>query len=397
MTSPRPLASFLSSAEADELVQLLDDVAGRDLTEDELTRVTHLENKAHRARVAEQRKIVTKPLHVSGGHQADDAELTAAFTAYLRTGQPNADLSQLRAAQGEGTPSSGGYLVPSGFRRKLVDRLKAYGGVAAWAEEVTTETGNTLPWPVLDDTANLGEVVSEHGTFSAGADLEFDTASLGAYRYAAGGSGSTPVRISVELLQDAEIDVAALVARKLAERIGRIQAPHLVTGSGVSQPKGIIHGRTGVQTAANNALTYDDLLTFIHSVDPAYREAGNCGWMFNDTSLLTIRKLKDTAGDPLWRPSTADMGTMVGGGSLLGFPVKIDQAFPNFTNNSPAINWGVFGDVAEGYVVRRVRDVVIAINPYSRMSYGEVEFSAWARMDAVPQNPNAYSALTGKA
>jgi hypothetical protein len=29
------------------------------------------------------------------------------------------------------------------------------------------------------------------------------------------------------------------------------------------------------------------------------------------------------------------------------------------------------------------------------MSYGEVEYSAWARMDAVPQDTNAYVALTG--
>lgn len=34
---------------------------------------------------------------------------------------------------------------------------------------------------------------------------------------------------------------------------------------------------------------------------------------------------------------------------------------------------------------------------WTRASYGEVEFSAWARLDALPQNLNAYSALTGHA
>ena len=40
-------------------------------------------------------------------------------------------MSQLRNAQGEGAGSTGGFLVPPGFRQKLVDRLKAYGGVAS--------------------------------------------------------------------------------------------------------------------------------------------------------------------------------------------------------------------------------------------------------------------------
>jgi HK97 family phage major capsid protein len=384
----------------DQMSAIVDraDTERRDLTTGECDRIDHLRSELARVEHAENKRIVTPVLHVSGS-AGRPSEQDRAFTAYLRTGQPNADLSQLRAAQGEGTPAAGGYLVPDGFRQRLVDRLKAYGGVASLAEEVTTDTGNNLPWPVLDDTANEGEVVNEHGTWSTGADLVFDSASLGAWRYAAGGGSSTPIRVSVELLQDAQIDVQALIARKLAERIGRIQARHLVVGTGVAEPKGLVHGKTGVQTAATSGgLTYADLVEFIHSIDPAYREEpGRCHWLFNDNTLQHIRGMEDSNGDPLWRPSTADMGTMLGGGSLLGFGVKVDQGFPDLAQNSATTNWGAFGDIREGYVIRRVRQVVVVVNPWTRASYGEVEFSAWARMDAVPQNAHAYSALTGKA
>jgi HK97 family phage major capsid protein len=397
MTVAYPMSGF-TAADAARLTELGNEVQTRDLSGREIEEFEALEQRMIRARGAEVGRPVTDALVVGSGRR-DDAGLDAAFTAYLRTGQPNSDISQLRNAQSEGVGSAGGFLVPEGFRTKLVDRLKAYGGVASLAEEVVTESGNTLPWPTIDDTANEGEVVDEHGTWTAGADLVFDTASLGAHRYSAGGGSSTPIRVSVELLQDAAVDVEGIVARKLAQRIGRIQARHLVSGTGVKQPKGIVHNLTGVQTAASTGgLTYADLLEFIHSVDPAYREEpGRCNWMFNDNTLQAIRGMEDAAGDPLWRPSTADMGTLVGSGSLLGFPIKVDQAFPDFVNDDPAVNFGAFGDVREGYVVRRVRDIVVVVNPWTRASYGEVEFSAWARMDAVPQNTNAYSALTGKA
>jgi HK97 family phage major capsid protein len=80
------------------------------------------------------------------GAPRQDSTLDRAFQSYLRTGRENQDLTQLRA-QGEGTGSAGGYLVPSGFRQKLVDRLKAFGGIATVAEEFTTESGQPIQWP----------------------------------------------------------------------------------------------------------------------------------------------------------------------------------------------------------------------------------------------------------
>lgn len=120
----------------------------------------------------------------------EDDTLERAFTAYLRTGQANADLTELRA-QSEGTPSAGGYTVPDGFRTKIIDRMKAFGGIANVAETINTETGQSLEWPTVDDTANVGEIVAEGGTFASGADLTFGTASLGAYTYTAGGLATT--------------------------------------------------------------------------------------------------------------------------------------------------------------------------------------------------------------
>jgi hypothetical protein len=45
-------------------------------------------------------------------------------------------------------------------------------------------------------------------------------------------------------------------------------------------------------------------------------------------------------------------------------------------------------------VRRAVRDIEILVNPYSRMNYREIEYTAWARMDGTQQNTSAYTAIT---
>lgn len=388
---------------ADEILAaqdaLLAGAEGRDLTDDEVTRYEGLERElesrrsqdALRDRHAAARAAVTPAIHTATNNPPDDT-LDRAFEHYMRTGQENADLQQLRA-QSEGIGTAGGFLVPDGFRNKLVDRMVAFGGLANVVENITTSTGNPLPWVTIDDTANVGEIVAEGGTFSSGADLVFGEANLGAYKYAAGGASSLPLRVSWELLQDSAFDVQGLVARKLGQRIARIQAQHVVRGTGVGQPQGIVTDRTPVETAGTTEITYADLLEWVHSVDPAYRENGR--WAFNDATLQVIRGILDTNDRPIVKRADDSAATGAGGETLLGYPVTIDQAFVDYDADDATDLFGVFGDLNEGYVVRRVRDVVLVVNPYSRASNFQTEFSAYARMDAVQQNTNAYIVMSG--
>lgn len=393
----------------DAIDAILGDADGRDLTDEESAQIEAHETEltaaqarrdrteALRARNADRAKIATPALHVKGKPSEQADTLEAAFTAYLRTGKENADIQQLRAAQSEGVGSEGGFTVPDGVRSKIVERMKDFGGLANVVEEITTATGNNLTWLTMgDDTGNRGEIVAEGATFTSGADLSFGEASLGAYSYMAGGAGGLPLRVSRELAQDTAIDLEGLVARKLGERMARLQAEHLVSGTGVMQPQGIITGRTGIGlfTGTSDKLTYADFLTAIHSLDPAYRNS-RCRWAFNDNTLATARGLLDTNGRPILLDASAGIAGAPAGLTLLGYPVTIDQAFANASVNSSSVNWGVFGDLREGYVVRRVKTIELLVNPYARMANRQIEYSAWTRMDALQQNTNAYVALTG--
>lgn len=377
------------------LQAILDEAGAEPLTDDQVERYEQLEGQLERTkkndeilkRHAAYKTVVTPAVHV--GTAKKDDTLERAFDHYLRTGKENQDIVELRA-QSVGTDTAGGFLVPDTMRDKLTERLKAFGGLASAVETITTTAGEPLRWPTLDDTANSGVIAAE-GTApaSGGADLVFGEKVLGAFKYVAPGASQLPLRVSVELLQDSNFDVQALVTRKLGERIARKQAVDWVTGNGTTEPFGIDTGTSG--TAFTSAgITYAELVAAVHEVDPEYRM--NAKWCFNDATLAKIESIVDTTGRPILNDSTQGVSVGPANKTLLGYPVVIDQAFPTYTDGGTN-KWGVFGDLAAGYVIRRVRDLQLIVNPYSRANEGQVEYTLWARADGVPQDTNAYRVL----
>lgn len=129
----------------------------------------------------------------------------------------------------------------------------------------------------------------------------------------------------------------------------------------------------------------------IHDVDPAYR-ASNCKWLFSDDVLAIIRGLVDTTNNrPLWLPASESGMMNLPGGILLGYPVVIDQAMPALTGSGTGDKCIVFGDLREAYVIRRVRDVQLVVDPYTQAASGQVQFTAWARADGAINNPNSFT------
>ena len=321
----------------------------------------------------------------------EDDTLERSFEAYMRTGQANSDITELRA-QSVGTNSAGGYSVPETFLKKLIEVRKTFGGIQSVAEVLETETGEPIRYPTLNDTANSGALVAENtAPSSGGADLVFGEVTLGAFRYVAPGASNNPLRVSRELLQDSAFDVQGLIARKLGERIERKLAVEFATGAGTTAPKGIITGGT---VLTNSTLTYDKLVDARHAVDIAYRDGAV--WIFSDATVAEIEKLKDGANRPLLNPSTDGINVARASGTLLGLPVVVDNALATYAATG-SVKWGVIGNVMEGYIVRRVRGAELIVNPYSAANDGAVEFTLHVRADATVQNTAAYRVLQSPA
>jgi HK97 family phage major capsid protein len=336
------------------------------------------------------------------GREEDPAEAEkrygVAFDAWVRNGSEALDREERAAlhggfidarelrAQGVATSSAGGYLVPTGFRNVLIETMKFYSSMRAVSTVINTDTGQPLPWATVDDTANVGAILAEN-TQMTQQDVTFGQAQLGAYMYT-----SKMVLVSYQLLQDSVFNLDGFLARKLGERIGRIQNTHFTTGTGSSQPLGIVTnatvGKTGA-TGQTTSVTYDDLIDLIHSVNRAYRSADS-RFMMADSSLKAARKLKDTQGRPLWEPSV-QVGVP---DSLLGYGLEINDDMPAMAANAKSI---LFGDFQRAYVIRDVLGVQLLRLTERYADFMQVGFAAYARSDATLQDSGAVKAYQNSA
>lgn len=191
--------------------------------------------------------------------------------------------------------ASGGALVPETFIRSLELNMLAFGGVRQAAETMVTGTGERMAWPTGDDTSNSGEMLGESASIGSSTDPTFGAVYWDAYKFS-----SKPVLVPYELLEDSFMDLPSVLGQMLGERLGRITATKHTTGTGAGQPKGIVTcASLGVTAASATAIAYDELIDLEHSVDPAYRNGA--AYMFHDSILLHLRKLKDGNGAYLWQ------------------------------------------------------------------------------------------------
>lgn len=305
----------------------------------------------------------------------DTIDAVTAVALYLRHGN-NVSAEQaiaIRNAMSTTTPAEGGYTVPVEIASMVVDSLKAFGGMREVAQVITTAGGNPLNWPTSDGTSEVGEIVAENAA-ATGADITFGTAAVNPYKYS-----SKKIALPLELIQDSAIDVVQFVVNRLTQRLGRITNQHYTTGTGSSQPFGVMAraaiGKTGT-TGQTLTVTYDDLIDLIHSVNSAYRARG-ARFMLRDTTVAAIRKLKDTSGRPIWNPG--DNESISGGtpSTICGYAYTVNDDVAAMAANAKSIAFGDFSqfvirDVAGSTSLRRFDDSAFALN-------GQVGFCGWMR------------------
>lgn len=291
-----------------------------------------------------------------------------AWTKYLERGYGELDADERRAV----TTSDQGTVGPQAFGRNVIDALKHFAGVIeAGADVRTTATGNDLPLPTGDDTANTGRLVGEGVENSNDTDPTMGIKTLSAYRF-----DSDWIKLSEELLQDAGYDAEAYIRAKAAERIGRALNTYSTTGTGSGQPHGVMVGATVGKTAAStSAITYEELLDLIHSVDAAYRRDPSCRIMVSDLTLKAIRKLKDGDNRYLFQPGTAgEPNTILG----YGYVVNNDVAELSDGASSLVAAFGAFNRM----VVRHVTGMTVIRAVEKFAEFGLVGFLVRSRHDS---------------
>ena len=266
------------------------------------------------------------------------------------------------------TGAGGEFLVPTGFSNKLEIAEKYYGGIMQVATIMPTETGNPIPYPLMNDTGQMATLLGVNQPAQE-ADPGFNNLIFNAYKFTSG-----MVQVPAELIQDAFTDIGTLLANAFGERFGRAYNHYGTIGTGNQQPTGVSTAApVGITLPAGNttSLTFDNFFDLEYSVDLAYRSRST--YMLNDQAVRLIRKLKDAYGQYLWAPAAGDTPATIGGR-------------PYITNNDmpvPAANAAsvLLGDFSK-FIIRKVVGYTLLRLNERYAEYDQIGFISFTRWDS---------------
>jgi HK97 family phage major capsid protein len=193
------------------------------------------------------------------------------------------------------------------------------------------------------------------------------------------------IKVSFQFLEDASL-IESELPSLIGERLGRKVNDYLTDGTGSSQPTGILAASGGAsvgESAASSAITRDNIIDLIHSVDPAYRTGPNVAFMMNDSTVAALKKLTVGTSDdrPLWQPDVVN-GTP---GFLEGYRIITNQDFPAIGAGYKSV---AFGDWSK-YVIRQVGGVNLLRLDERFADALSVGFVGWWRIDGKLMDASA--------
>jgi len=311
--------------------------------------------------IQESRTRLGVPSNLGGTAEVDQDDVTV---RRLLSGEQRAAKFEKRSIT-----KSSATLVPSSVYDRIVDHLVQGNVVRSLATVLTTASGDSLAIP-KSTAFSTASIVGEAAQASA-SDPTLGTATLGAYKYV------VLVQMSNELSNDSTIDVAGFLARQAGIAIGVATRGHMTTGSGSSQPFGIVTNSTaGVtgSTGVTGAFTADNLIDLNYSVSSTYKAQPGVGFMMNSTAMAAARKLKDTTNNYLFAPGLNGVAD-----TLLGFPTYINDSMASPALSAKSVLFGHF----PSYFIREVNGIEVAVSDDFAFDYSVRTFRVSLRTDGV--------------
>ena len=368
------------------------------------------QDAADRKKLAERiAKIEAQPLlasRASGGsitrpNSRDSAEYADLWLRGVATG----DFTALRAATDIALTTAGAG-IPTDMERRIINKMQQVGVVRSLAKVNSIDSKRTITVEgALPATSLIGE-----GASVTQDEVTFGTAiSVVPYKYA------TRLTISQEFIEDAIGNGGigtglAYCADKCAMSIALKQEEVFTTGTGSSQPQGCMGSGmntklvalsqvTDLSSAAITTITADNIIDTFHLVPPEYRMGASFSWLFHDTFLKVVRKLKNTGStgayptDYIWTPANSTADTMVGGfpGTLYGTPYRVAKYAPTATADGNI--FALIGNFEYFEIFDRT-GITSLVDPYSESATHQVNLIVYTRTDSRIMLANAFAAIT---
>lgn len=268
----------------------------------------------------------------------------AAFAPYMRARSEGALSAAFQAAMQTGSDPDGGYLVPKTVSDRIITKVYETSNLRALAT-VETIGGKELEIPRDEGEFGYGGWVGE-----TTAPSETTTSQLGVSKIFAHEMFAEP-RVTQNMIEDAGLDIEAWVARKVGEKLGRIEATAFFSGTGVNQPRGLLtyaNGTTNgtieqIVSGGTTTVTSDAVYNLVFALKDYYLP--NAKFLAKRLTVRDLMKLKDGQNNYLWQ-----MGDIRSGqpSTLLGHEIVRAEDMPTIAASSLSL---AFGDFRAAYTI----------------------------------------------
>lgn len=181
------------------------------------------------------------------------------------------------------------------------------------------------------------------------------------------------VRASIELAEDSGFDLAGLRAsgfgRRFARGIGAAFVSTLLTQS-----------TQGKVAASATAITGDEILDLVASVDPAQGQNG--AFLMNFATFTALRKLKGSTSGDFLLPIGRDAAT--GRPTLFNMTVYLSPSMPNMTTGQKSV---AFGDLSRFLFWQTRGSLTTKVYVERYADYGQIGYEGFWRVDGALAKP----------
>ena len=273
---------------------------------------------------------------------------------------------------GNSTPK-GGNLIPSLFAASFYDYMQYLGGLRnAGAYRTSADSGAEQSFYRMGThfDASSGAETAESAAVTATED-SYDRYSIPVYAY----TGSAVV--TKEALQDISVDIESLVNEGIARTIGWKTEVRFHSGSGSSQPQGLLtSGSVTSITSATTAAAGDPKITTGNIVDVMFGLDANyimdpmsTVWLLQPMGYGAILKLEDSQKRPLYQAGRY-MGEP---DTILGRRVVYDAFIPQVKASTSAV-FAVFGSIRDAYHIRDAQEIEITASAHVKFQNRQIVY-----------------------
>lgn len=336
------------------------------------------ESKALRTTIESEAKVERLPMTEEKDFNSKGKEISEkdAFLQYVCKGTSGMDKKALSSI----TLSEGGALIADDFRNDLITDLDDILKFRSMATVIQTNKAS-VSFPVFEYTGTINNV-AESGTITAESISD-----------AFGRKTFTPhkkavlVKIPVELLEDSEPAVEAILKDHFLTRMAEELEDDFINGTGVEESKGILQETTitnvdlGSSASSITGISgVSAILNAPYKLKEQYRRNG--AFIMPRQSILEVRDLKDGQNRPIFMPATASLPPV-----LNGHPVVELERMATPAADGDAVF--LFGDLKKYYIVER-KSIEVQRLTELYAANGQVGIMMTLRVDGALVDKNAF-------